>query len=96
MCHRDVEKPQHIILQAAAAIPLSNGTECIASDRMGQVTKRVLSEPIHLDKDIVGKVKAMQYSDGSCVSIVSKVSSNNSEKSSRPDTSIKLLKALKA
>lgn len=89
MCHIDVEKPQHIILKAAAAIPLSNGTECIASDRMGQVTKRVLSEPIHLDKDIAGKVKAMQYSDGSCGSIVSKVSSNNSEKSSRPDTSNK-------
>src|SRR6218665_3530579 len=89
MCHIDVEKPQHIILQAAAAIPLSNGTECIASDRMGQVTKRVLSEPIHLDKDIAGKVKVMQYSDGSCESIVSKVSSNNSEKSSRPDTSNK-------
>src|SRR6218665_947655 len=28
MCHIDVEKPQHIFLKAAAAIPLSNGTEC--------------------------------------------------------------------
>ena len=89
MCHRDVEKHQHINLQTAAAIPLSDGTECIASNRIGQATKWVLSEPIELDTDITGKVKAMQYSDSSCASIVSKVSSNNSEKSSRPDTSNK-------